>query len=143
MEISFKMKSLYKGVDPYKVYDELQVIGDNLKPSDIVEAAKDEGSELHKCFEWDDTVAAGKWRIQQARTLLLNLVIVDSERKEEPQQIRVMYTSKNGGYKQTKLIVQQLDEYEALLERARAELRAFKSKYAMLQELHEIFELID
>lgn len=143
MEISFKMKSLYKGVDPYKVYDELQVIGDNLKPSDIVEAAKDERSELHKCFEWDDTVAAEKWRIQQARTLLLNLVIVDSERKEEPQQLRLMYTSKNGGYKQTKLIVQQPDEYEALLERARAELRAFKSKYAMLQELQEIFELID
>ena len=27
-----------------------------------------------------------------------------------------MYTSKNGGYKQTKLIVQQPDEYEALLD---------------------------
>lgn len=143
MKISFKMENLYKDVDPYKVYDELQGLGDSVKPVDIVEAAKDENSELHKCFEWDDSEAARKYRLQQARILVMNLVIIESEHKEEPQQIRVMYTSNKGGYKPTKLIVQQKDEYEALLERAKAELKAFKKKYSMLVELNEIFELID
>lgn len=143
MKISFKMENLYKDVDPYKVYNELQGLGENVKPVDIVEAASDENSELHKCFEWDDSEAARKYRLQQARNLVMNLVIVESEHKEEPQQIRVMYTSNKGGYKQTKLIVQQKDEYEALLERAKAELKAFKKKYSMLIELNEIFELID
>jgi hypothetical protein len=41
------------------------------------------------------------------------------------------------------LIVRQEDEYKKLLERAWAELRAFKAKYAMLTELEEIFSLID
>ena len=143
MNVSFKMADLYKGVDPYRVYDELAVLGDNVKPAEIVEAAKDEESELHKCFEWDDTKAAHKYRLTQARTLVLNLVITESKPTEEPQQVRVMNTSKDGGYKQTKFIVQDKDEYQHMLEKAKAELRAFKKKYAMLQELHAIFELID
>ena len=38
MNVSFKMADLYKGVDPYRVYDELAVLGDNVKPAEIVEA---------------------------------------------------------------------------------------------------------
>lgn len=143
MQISFKMQELYKGVDPHKVYDELQELGENIKPAHIVERAKDSNSELHKCFEWDDTKAANQYRLTQARKLVNNLVIIESEAISEPQQVRVMYTSKEGGYKPTKLILQQKDEYEHLLEKAKAELRAFKAKYSMLLELNEIFELID
>lgn len=143
MQISFKIESLYKGIDPYKVYDEIQSLGENVKPEMIVAAAQDSNSELHKCFEWDDTEAARKYRIIQAGNLVRNLVIVESKEKSEPQQIRVMYTSQDGGYKQTTLILQQPDEYETLKNRAMAELRAIKNKYNMILELKEIFDLID
>lgn len=142
MKISFKIENLYKGVDPYKVYDELQELGENVRPASIVERAKDTESELHKCFEWDDSKAAEKYRIHQARVLVGSLVIVENEQKEEPQQVRVMYTTKGGGYTPTKFIVQRKDDYEALLEKAMSELRAFKEKYSMLTELQEIFEKI-
>lgn len=143
MQISFKMEALYKGVDPYKVYEELQSLGESVKLESIVAAAQNSNSELHKCFEWDDTEAARKYRLIQAGNLVRNLVIVESSQKAEPQHIRVMYTSQGGGYKQTKLILQDKSEYEHLLGRAYAELRAFKQKYSMLQELNEIFALID
>ena len=143
MQISFKIESLYKGIDPYKVYDEIQSLGENVKPEMIVAAAQDSNSELHKCFEWDDTEAARKYRIIQAGNLVRNLVIVESKEKSEPQQIRVMYTSQDGGYKRTKLILHNPDEYEALKNRAMAELRAIKNKYNMILELKEIFDLID
>lgn len=143
MQISFKIESLYKGIDPYKVYDEIKSLGENVKPEMIVAAAQDSNSELHKCFEWDDTEAARKYRIIQAGNLVRNLVIVESKEKSEPQQIRVMYTSHDGGYKQTKLILQNPDEYETLKSRAMAELRAIKNKYNMILELKEIFDLID
>lgn len=143
MQISFKIESLYKGIDPYKVYEEIQSLGENVKPEMIVAAAQDSNSELHKCFEWDDTEAARKYRIIQAGNLVRNLVIVESKEKSEPQQIRVMYTSQDGGYKQTKLILQNQDEYETLKNRAMAELRAIKNKYNMILELKEIFDLID
>ncbi len=142
MNVSFKV-NLFKDVDPNKVWQEIQTLGDALKPQDIVDAAQNPKTELHKCFEWDDTEAARKYRLTQARTLLVNLVVVESVPAAEPQHIRVMYTSKDGGYKQTKLIVQDKNEYEILLEKARSELLAFKKKYSMLQELHEIFELIN
>lgn len=143
MQISFKMESLYKGVDPYKVYAELQDLGENVKPAEIVAAAQDSTSELHKCFEWDDTEAARKYRLIQAGNLIRNLVIVETAQKSEPQHIRIMYTSQDGGYKQTKLILQNKDEYTCLLEKAMAELKVFKQKYSMLQELNEIFALIE
>ena len=143
MQISFKIESLYKGIDPYKVYEEIQSLGENVKPEMIVAAAQDSNSELHKCFEWDDTEAARKYRIIQAGNLVRNLVIVESAKKAEPQHIRVMYTSQDGGYKQTKLILQNQDEYETLKNRAMAELRAIKNKYNMILELKEIFDLID
>lgn len=144
MQVSFKMPSFYKGVDPNEVYKEIQNIGENVTAEQIVDMAKDENTESHKCFEWDDTIAGHKYRVIQAREVVRNLVIEEQPvTKQEPVRVRVMFTSKNGGYKPTKLIVEQKDEYEALLERAKAELRAFKQKYSMLKELEEIFKLID
>ena len=51
-----------------------------LVPADVVEAAADEASPLHPFFVWDDAEAAGKFRIEQARTLIRRIkfdVIVD------------------------------------------------------------------
>ena len=39
-------------------------------------------------------------------------------------------------------IIKKEDEYQALLARAMMELRAFKAKYSMLEELREILDLI-
>ena len=139
--VVWKFNNLYKA-DAEKVSKEIESIP-NATPSSILEYARNENSELHKCFEWDDTEAARKYRIIQAGNLVRNLVIVESKEKSEPQQIRVMYTSQDGGYKQTKLILQNPDEYETLKNRAMAELRAIKNKYNMILELKEIFDLID
>lgn len=41
-----------------------------LTPDDVVKDARRDSSPLHDQFEWDDTVAAGKYRIEQARELI-------------------------------------------------------------------------
>lgn len=64
--IEWKIKGLYKA-DPVKVYEEINSIGEEYTPADIVELAEDPGSELHKCFEWDDSIAADKYRLIQAQ----------------------------------------------------------------------------
>lgn len=48
---------LYKA-DAQKVAEEILSIGESATPAQIVDRAKDESAELHKCFEWDDTAAA-------------------------------------------------------------------------------------
>lgn len=131
--------------DANKCYEELQSIGEEITPQQIVDYARDENTELHKCFTWDDTIAAQNWRKQEARRILQCLVYVDDIKEEnEPTKLRVFYKTDNSvGYKPTKFIVQNKSEYEVLLERACAELQIFKQKYSMLSELENIMALID
>lgn len=113
------------------------------KPADIVDAARDEGTELHKCFTWKDDEAAEKWRVQEARNLMYRLVIKEEEVPKDRPEIRMYYNTKpSEGYKPTEIVITQVDEYKRMLERAYAELRAFKEKYSCLKELKEILDLI-
>src|SRR2546421_688544 len=41
-----------------------------LRPPDVVDAARPKSSPLHEHFDWDDTDAAEKWRLEQARHLI-------------------------------------------------------------------------
>ena len=137
-------EAFYKGVDAQKVADEITGIGESVSPQDIVNRARDETSELHKCFEWDDTKAAEKWRIQQARQITYFLVIKEDEKPHDRPEVRFFVTPKNGeGYKKTEYVVKIDSEYEKLLKQAWAELRAFKQRYSTLKELQEIFDLIE
>lgn len=126
--------------DPQKVYEE---IGDqNTTPEEVLEKAKDPASELHKCFEWDDTKAAEKYRLYQARQVMCNLVFV-TDTDEEPVRVLYQLTVEKSEYHPTKLIMQKPDEYALLLQKAKDELNAFKRKYNILKELKTIFNEID
>jgi len=46
-----------------------QAKGGFFKAEDVIEDAKSKSSPLHSFFEWKDTVAAAKYRLQQAQTL--------------------------------------------------------------------------
>lgn len=129
--------------DAQKVADEILTIGRSATTAQILDKARDEKTELHKCFDWDDAEAAEKWRLQQARHIVCNLVI--KEKNETPRpEVRVFFkTDADSGYKPTVLIMQDKDEYRKLLDRALAELNSFKVKYKTLVELDGVFDAID
>ena len=115
-------------------------------PQQILEKARDSNTELHKCFTWDDTEAAEKWRISEARAVVRNLKIIEQkpDKQPEPATIRVFYKTDNeSGYKPTKLILKKPDEYKALVERYRSELLAIKQKFNSISEYEEIWEMIN
>ena len=139
IKAQWKISGLFKA-DPAKVAKEIG--NKEVTPQEILEKARNEKTELHKCFEWDDTVAAEKYRIIQAGNIIRNLVYMPTETSKEP--IRVFQiSSEQSVYMPTRLFLKNADEYECLLERAKAELQAFKKRYETLAELHEIFEEID
>ena len=145
--IKWSINGIFKA-DPNKCYEEIQQIGEEVKPEQVVDKARDETSELHKCFEWNDTDAAEKYRLIQARDVIRHLIVIrrDNEKEDEPVQFRVMMKNERtyeSGYKQTIVMVRDEDEYRKLLEQAYAELHSFKQKYSCLSELAEILELID
>ena len=130
--------------DAQKCAEEIMAIGEDVRPEQVLEKARNEDTELHKCFTWDDTIAAEKYRLVEARRVLKLLIIEEKEPPQDRPPIRLFHKTKEGeGYKHVELVVKKPDEYEALLARAYAELKAFKAKYAMLEELREIFDLID
>ena len=55
--------------------------GGVLQVDDVLQEAQDEGSPLHKHFEWDDSVAAEAHRRYQARVLIqkCHIRLIESE----------------------------------------------------------------
>lgn len=130
--------------DANKCANEIMSIDGAITRESVLEKARNEDTELHKCFEWDDSIAAEKYRLVQAGEVIRFLVIEEEEKPEDRPEIRVFHIAeKSEGYKPIQFIVKHEDEYQKLLANAWAELRAFKAKYACLEELREILDLID
>ena len=144
--VQWKFDRMYKA-DAEKVYREITSLGEKVTPEQIVEYARDESTELHQIFEWDDAVAAEKYRLQQAMTIIRNIVIVDDRpTNEEPITTRAIVNTgeRSHEYQTIQRAVSHEDEYKRLLNTALAELLAFKKKYAILSgDLEFIFREID
>lgn len=131
--------------DPAKVYEEIQSIGDSYTPHDILEYAREfKDSELNKCFDWDDTSAAEKWRVHTARLICCSLKVVISREEKDPVTYRLIQTDKEEkAYKPVVLTVRNDDEYSKLLKQAKAELAAFKKRYKSIVELESVIDEIE
>ena len=141
--VTWKVKGFFKA-DAETVYKEITALGDSFSPEQIVEAAKEESTELHKCFTWDDTVAAESWRRHQARMLVAQLVVKTETTDKEPVAVRVIAsTATRNEYKPVVKLIEAEQGYADLLARAINELKAFQQKYKAITELREIFEAID
>lgn len=75
-----------------KLYDKHK----ELTPEMVVAAAAAKSSPLHKFFEWNDSEAAKKYRLQQARQLILAtkfVVVLEEERHKPPKVSKVAKTT--------------------------------------------------
>ena len=140
MQAEWKIKGIFKA-DAQRVADE---IGENsITPEQVLEKARnDKNSELHKCFEWNDDIAAEKYRLIQARKIIINLAYVPKEKTDEPVRCFQIAREKSV-YMPTKQFLINNDEYQDLLKRAKVELESFKRRYATLSELETVFEAIE
>ena len=136
--VKWKVSGIFKA-DAQKVYKEIG--STSITPEEVLEKARNEKTELNKCFEWNDGIAAEKYRLQQARQIIQLLVVVPKSEDSEP--IRAFQiTSERNTYQPTRLFLEQPDEYQILLKRAKIELAEFKKRYKTLSELEEIFKCI-
>ena len=129
--------------DAEKCYREIESLGE-VKSEEIVEFAKDDKTELHKCFEWDDTKAAERWRVQQARFVCNSLTVVVETETIEPKEFRIIeHDSEQRVYRPVIMTVRNADQYKRLLDQAKDELAAFKRRYASLKELATVIDEIE
>lgn len=73
-----------------EVCDELSVDG-KITPSDMVDASRPDDAPLHPEFEWDDSVAAERYRETQARAIIRHIITyVEMPDDDEKTVIRVV-----------------------------------------------------
>ena len=116
-----------------------------LNPADVAEESRDESAVLHNEFEWDDAKAADAYRYYQARHIIANVVVVqepeaDMENPRPP--IRAYVSVENRKFEPIKNVLVVEDKRNALLERAKDEMRWFMVKYETLTELAGVFDAI-
>lgn len=125
-----------------KVFDRLERTG-GLTPRRLVEESRPEGSVLHNEFEWDDGKAAENYRESQARHLIRCLVVA-KEDGENVNLVRAYFpVTEATQYTNINVVLAKEDLREKMLERAKAEMLAFRRKYYSLSELQPVFESIE
>ena len=113
-----------------------------LTAENVLEANRAEGTPLHDEFEWCDNIAAEKYRLAQAGHFIRALCVKSESTNNTP--IRgFLKTTYSSPYKSVEIIVENMDEYAAMLNRAKNELRAFADKYSTLSELDTVIEAIN
>lgn len=141
----FLNPSLWKGVTADEAMKELDRIREKyglLKPETIVEESRDEAAVLHKCFQWDDTLAAEAWRKEQARHLVSNITVV-VKTEYITTNVRAIVNvcdmnSPNRSYIPMAKAINDKNSYEDLLSQAKRDMETFISKYTFLSELDKV-----
>ena len=137
--VKWKVDGIFKA-DANECYREISSL-EQITPKAILDFARDENSELHKCFEWDNDSAAEKYRTIQAGNVIRMLYIVPKNADAPP--VRVLSRTSDTVYQPPRTFVKNQNEYEDLLKRALSELESFRLKYKTLSELEQVFEQID
>ncbi len=112
----------------------------------IVKEAKAQRSPLHNLFEWDDTVAAKNYREEQARQILVQLVIVQKGKKDkELLRVRAFVSveeKRDIHYTPFERAMSKPHLRQQLLQQALSEINTWREKYRELEELSGIFDAI-
>lgn len=120
------------------------------KPEQVVESARNEASPLHPLFTWDDSEAASKYRLHEARNVVNALkvtVMVQDREVNAPAFVSVGHTSENHergeGYRPVMVVVQDEQFANEAKAEALSRLRALRQRYASLGDLSPVWEAID
>lgn len=112
-----------------------------LRPSAVLEAASDESSPLHGCFEWDDSKAGHQYRLWQARHLLREVTVTVVAGEAPTRLIHVpAANAKEGTYEPISAVVQSPDKYARALAELTIKMRAAS---AAIEELKSAAEQTD
>lgn len=152
-EYRFKAGSRLPKAQAQEVGEHLNAISKKadgtLTAETVLSDAAKKRSPIHDFFEWDDTIAAGKHRMEQARHLIRCVEVIYSDVPEQSEPCRAFVTIRDcetldpSDYVSTYQIMSNADHRTALLVQARREMREWASRYRHLAELAEVIAVID
>jgi len=123
--------------DPNKVVRALLKLKKNgrLTPERVVRAARNPKSPLHACFEWDDQEAARKYRLYQARNLILSVRVKHEEEPEqEPLRVFVRDEDDEGSHYREVVEVTEVESADFIMNNAIQDLVDWVGRYEELAD---------
>lgn len=143
----------FSSIDPAVAAESLEEIRSSrdgiLKPGHVVEAAEDPEHPLHEAFPWDDSEAARIGRESIAARLIRSLKVTITAPKREPVTVRAFVSTSNEraeGGKSYADVVETMGDADGrafILKQAWLQLKAWRKKYAALDELSNVLPLVD
>lgn len=133
-----------------KHFEELQKKEGVITCQNLLDSARPEDSAIHACYEWDDGIAAEKYRLVQSGKLIQNLVrvaVADDEKETKTYRAFVNIAKadsfETGNFVDTEKALSNEDTRKIVLKKALDELTAFQNKYETFVELADVFSAID
>lgn len=130
--------------------DELQVIlelhGGVLPARAVVDWAREHpDSALHKRFDWEDSVAAEKWRVHQARNIIAEVRIEAAENREYRGfvSLEADRQAEHPVYLPTVRVLQDADKRRQLVAQVARELKRIRDQHRQLVELAAVWAAVD
>lgn len=112
----------------------------------LLEEARAEESPIHELFEWDDSIAAEKYRLKQATEIITAVAVVIEDNVDTPKKVRAFAnvgSRRKGSFIPMTTALAKEESRKIILQHALEELSEFKAKYRDLQELATIFAEIE
>jgi len=152
MEMAYKWSTnLYAKVKPEdagREFEQIERENGYITPEAIVDRARPENSVMHKLFEWNDSIAAEKYRTQQAGCIIGALIVTKSETNYTKRAFVNIVSSPHNPQNKPQYI--RVDKAFSdpvskaiILKNAIADLKRFKEKYTALKELSKVFKAIE
>jgi hypothetical protein len=152
MEMAYKWSTnLYSKVKPEdagREFEQIEAENGYITPQAVVDRARPENSVMHKLFEWNDSVAAEKYRNQQAGFIIGALIVTKSDTNYNKRAFVNIVASPHSPQSKPQYIrvdraFSDPTSKAIILKNAVADLKRFKEKYAALKELSEVFKAIE
>lgn len=144
--MTYKWNNVGFDANANKVGKELEIIEstNELTNFNVLQYARvHKSSELNKCFEWDNTVAGEKWRMQQANNILASISVVVVEHDEPVKAfVSIKTPEEKRVFKSIIKVLNNEEEYAQLLDKAEREFISYKDKYNKLVKIKDLKEII-
>lgn len=119
-----------------------------LTPEILLAESTPKKAKLHNCFEWDDSIAAQKHRLEQAGYILRAIeVVFEKSPGSKTVEIRAFQNVDTEDGESVYVTYNQAlkNEFylEQIKEKAMSEIRVWKAKYKAIKDFEQIIKAID
>ena len=135
------------------MFNEITSIGEEVTPQEVVDYARDKDTELHKCFEWKDRVAAEKYRLHQARAVMQNIITVVADKGDDDTDksvtVRAIVSTNKyeTKYETVTRAIENPESFARIQTSMLKDIQIFKQRYekyaSLKSEYIELFDAID